>query len=491
MSDTEEIEKNCYSALVFVESEFKNLKTQLKNSGHLSSMLAYFFDQVEVLLTLKHLLRKSSLKRSNTFSHWEETQGFEETIPSIIHENPDEVKSKLKLKEKALNDAVSQIQSMKAALSYQESFYKVKEANLSNELEKMKEKYDEYREIKRERDKYLKKVQSQTNIIEKLSVKVDRVHKSYLYYKEETKRLDKTIEDLESKLSSEIDKKRKLQSQFQAVKQELQEIKQQVFPIKEETNSLKEALTTDIKDLIVKADYFHINAMNQIRQEHEMTLNQIILSFNERIEEYEQKHQETYKNLNSYCKDRTEEIKKFYESRIQKMIENYSSQESNFHSKVTKLNNLYQNSLSKSHKLKAKLNTYDYKLKNTTDSFEIASRRANQLEKLYNRTSLELQKSKVGNKVELDFARKELQNTREDFEFKQNLQRRSLKLMKESLAETNRGKYEEQLNRVKDDYKFRLSKLKVKKRTQKEAFLSEITRLNQTVHSHVALESNN
>ena len=270
----------------------------------------------------------------------------------------EEVKAELDLQKKEYNALLSlfntleqekasqhsQIESLKLALEYQDSYQINKEADYKARIIELTKSYDQLKTEKNaQNNKFLTQISIKEGYIENLLAKLLNLHQKMEYYKDDLYKLKQVFENQKKSLESETRLREETENLYVRSLKELEDFKKSLTTMTQTFTETKQTSEETVKNLQFEYEREYKEEIEKLTKSYENTINTMKHAYTHKINTQEKAHKELMSSMMKYVQNSMETTKKHYENRIKSMIQDYSFQEAVFSSKTSNLSYLLDN----------------------------------------------------------------------------------------------------------------------------------------------------
>ena len=320
----------------------------------------------------------------------------------------------------------------------------------------------------------------QRKLIEDLMCKLQNMHHRVEYYKEDVTELKTQYE--QEKITLQIEKNNQLiiQEQNQEALQTIQRLQEEIDELKKKMLIKKKKSAKMRTKIVIEKSQYQVDAESFMLESK--FNNQIIglqKKYSEEILEIQKRNQSVVENLGSCMKKRMDELRNFYEYRINSMIQEYSFEEARFHSKIQLLKEEIRTHLQINDDLEKKIKCTDTRFKLDRQKTMQAENTIQNLNSLLNKMSLDFVKNTAHSEKEIECLLARTEELANDLKGQYDLQQRIAEKQHQDALKTLKEEYAKKLNKINEEFKQSEKKMLVKDQSEYNALLQEITRIEK------------
>lgn len=404
----------------------------------------------------------------------------------------EEVKAELDLQKKEYNALLrsfnileqekasqhSQIESLKLALEYQDSYQINKEVDYKARIIELTKSYDQLKTEKNaQNNKFLTQISIKEGYIENLMAKLLNLHQKMEYYKDDLYKLKQVFENQKKSLESETRLREETENLYVQSLKELEDFKKSLTTMTQTFTETKQTSEETVKNLQFEYEREYKEEIEKLTKSYENTINTMKHAYTHKINTQEKAHKELMSSMMKYVQNSMETTKKHYENRIKSMIQDYSFQEAVFSSKTSNLSYLLDNLQNKYKVLEEELMGKASSLSLINEERKELIRQKTQLDKYIEKLTLDHTITLANSYAQLEETQKTLETTSTELKEQYEKKIKMIVNRKSLSVEGIKLRYEQKLEKIVKSSEEDVFKLKKFHEAQCEYLLHQLSRL--------------
>ena len=254
-------------------------------------------------------------------NHNEESIQYWKDKCTLLKKDQEFVKSRCDNLESELSLKKSEILSMKIALNYSDSFTMRRETELREEIERLKKQSLKKTQKKKTQEKVLiQEITTKTQYIDDLVTKLQNLHQSLQYCKDDLSKYQQEYHEARYWLEIEKEHKEKYKQCLETTEVNLEKANHNFEILTEQLEVFKEEKNKAVRVLVEKVQDRSLKEIDEIRKKHEQEKKMFERIQAEKLEKTIVLNSETLRNVMKFTDEKIEELKAYYEKRINGLI---------------------------------------------------------------------------------------------------------------------------------------------------------------------------
>ena len=239
----------------------------------------------------------------------------------LLQKDQESIKSRCNSLESELSLKKSEIFSMKIALNYSDSFTMRRETELREEIERLKKQSMKKTEKKKTKEKVLiQEITTKTQYIDDLVTKLQNLHLSLQYCKDDLSKYQQEYHEARYWLEIEKEHKEKYKQCLETTELNLEKANHNFEILTEQLEIFKEEKNKAVRVLVEKVQDRSLKEIDEIRKKHEEEKKMFQRIQAEKLEKTIVLNSETLKSIMKFTDEKIEDLKSYYEKRINELI---------------------------------------------------------------------------------------------------------------------------------------------------------------------------